>query len=407
MTADVPTMLAMIVVGSLLMAVCLAVVGSGRQGEGLGHWAAALLSSAIGHFLLMLRGQVPDMLSIVVANAFLVSVLVGMIAAIYRFQGRSVPWPWLFAPTVLVVMLFTGFIDSFAGRVGTMGVVIAFQALWALGVTLRGRRVTVGRGLWLVAAGMGLEVLTMGARALLPLFMGSGASDILHGSGLQTLTFMGNFGVVLVSSMGFIFMSRDRADEGNRVMAALDPLTGVANRRALIAALERDVAHALRTREPMALMMVDIDHFKAINDQYGHPVGDQVLCSVVEVLRQRVRAQDLVGRYGGEEFMVLLPDTGVAGAEQLARALCQAVQASRCPLDSAQGGSLGVTVSIGVVGGRLEPGDNGDTLIAAADRALYQAKENGRNRVAVATLLRAPPGGVAQSPHGPASPTRD
>ena len=185
-------------------------------------------------------------------------------------------------------------------------------------------------------------------------------------------------------------MSRDRADENNRVLAALDPLTGVANRRSLIAALDRDMARAQRMREPMALMMVDIDHFKDVNDRYGHPAGDRVLCSVVNVLRQRVRAQDLVGRYGGEEFMVLLPDTGLTGAQQLARALCKAVEESRCPADGVPGPGIAVTVSIGVFGGRLESGDSWDMLIAAADSALYQAKNNGRNRVEVATGLRRP-----------------
>jgi diguanylate cyclase (GGDEF)-like protein len=147
-------------------------------------------------------------------------------------------------------------------------------------------------------------------------------------------------------------------------------------------------------------MMVDIDHFKRVNDRYGHPAGDQVLCSVVNVLSERVRAQDLVGRYGGEEFMVVLPDTTLLGAEQLARELCKAVEESRCRIRAVGGAApdattdaalgIAVTVSIGVFGGRLEPGDSWDLLIAAADRALYQAKENGRNRVEVSTSLRRP-----------------
>ena len=125
-----------------------------------------------------------------------------------------------------------------------------------------------------------------------------------------------------------------------------------------------------------------------------------MLCSVVNVLSARVRSQDLVGRYGGEEFMVVLPDTTLAGAEQLARYLCRAVEESRCPVRtsgdagagaaSAEGQTIAVTVSIGVFGGRLEPGDSWDMLIAAADRALYEAKEKGRNRVEVATALRRP-----------------
>ena len=390
MAAHVPTMLAMIIASSLMMAASMAVVGWGRRRDGLGRWAAALLVNAIGHLLIMLRGLIPDVLSIVVGNLMLSSVFVGMIAAVYQFQGRPVRWPLLLAPPLLVLVFVSVFIDNFPARVSFVGLVIGLQALWALLAALSHRHATVGRGQWLLVAGLLLEAVVLGVRALVAISTHSEATNILQSSALQTLTFLATFSVVLVSSVGFVFMSRDRADENNRVLAALDPLTGVANRRSLIAALDRDVARAQRMREPMALMMVDIDHFKDVNDQYGHPAGDRVLCSVVNVLRQRVRAQDLVGRYGGEEFMVLLPDTGLTGAQQLARALCKAVEESRCPADGVPGPGIAVTVSIGVFGGRLESGDSWDMLIAAADRALYQAKNNGRNRVEVARGLRRP-----------------
>ena len=390
MAAHVPTMLAMIIASSLMMAASMAVVGWGRRRDGLGRWAAALLVNAIGHLLIMLRGLIPDVLSIVVGNLMLSSVFVGMIAAVYQFQGRPVRWPLLLAPPLLVLVFVSVFIDNFPARVSFVGLVIGLQAVWALLAALSHRHATVGRGQWLLVAGLLLEAVVLGVRALVAISTHSEATNILQSSALQTLTFLATFSVVLVSSVGFVFMSRDRADENNRVLAALDPLTGVANRRSLIAALDRDVARAQRMREPMALMMVDIDHFKDVNDRYGHPAGDRVLCSVVNVLRQRVRAQDLVGRYGGEEFMVLLPDTGLTGAEQLARELCKAVEESRCPADGVPGPGIAVTVSIGVFGGRLESGDSWGMLIAAADRALYQAKNNGRNRVEVATGLRRP-----------------
>ena len=390
MAAHVPTMLAMIIASSLMMAASMAVVGWGRRRDGLGRWAAALLVNAIGHLLIMLRGLIPDVLSIVVGNLMLSSVFVGMIAAVYQFQGRPVRWALLLAPPLLVLVFVSVFIDNFPARVSFVGLVIGLQAVWALLAALSHRHATVGRGQWLLVAGLLLEAVVLGVRALVAISTHSEATNILQSSALQTLTFLATFSVVLVSSVGFVFMSRDRADENNRVLAALDPLTGVANRRSLIAALDRDVARAQRMREPMALMMVDIDHFKDVNDRYGHPAGDRVLCSVVNVLLQRVRAQDLVGRYGGEEFMVLLPGTGLTGAEQLARELCKAVEESRCPADGVPGPGIAVTVSIGVFGGRLESGDSWDMLIAAADRALYQAKNNGRNRVEVATGLRRP-----------------
>lgn len=144
------------------------------------------------------------------------------------------------------------------------------------------------------------------------------------------------------------------------------------------------MSRAIRTREPLAVMMVDIDFFKHINDTHGHLAGDQVLRNVVDVIRHRIRAQDIVGRYGGEEFMVLLCDTTLQGARQLAEQLREAVQASFYPWN---GERLAVTVSVGVFGGRLEPGDGWDQLIHAADQALYRAKQGGRNRVEIAPTL--------------------
>ena len=201
---------------------------------------------------------------------------------------------------------------------------------------------------------------------------------------MQTLTFVATLAVSLVASMGFVFMSKERADETNRRLAALDELTGVANRRFIIAALDRDVGRAVRTRESMALMMVDIDHFKRINDTHGHLAGDQVLRHVVDVIRNRIRSQDIVGRYGGEEFLVVLADTSAQGALQVAEQLRAAIEGAHYVC---AGESLSVSVSIGVFGGRLEAGDSWDQLIHAADMALYRAKQMGRNRVEMALSL--------------------
>ena len=160
-----------------------------------------------------------------------------------------------------------------------------------------------------------------------------------------------------------------------------DPLTGLANRRHVRAVLEREIDRVARSGEAALLLILDIDHFKQVNDRHGHLAGDAVLRHVAGVLQQRVRAQDIVGRYGGEEFLVVLPDTGLDGAQHLALQLCRAVQTTPCVWRSE---TIAVTVSIGVFGGRLEPQDHWDLLLHAADSALYRAKEGGRNRVEVA-----------------------
>ncbi|HRM82961.1 MAG TPA: GGDEF domain-containing protein, partial [Acidovorax temperans] len=272
-------------------------------------------------------------------------------------------------------------------RVVVAGLLLSSMNLWLLSCLITRWKTMGGRGAWLVVGALGFQTLVFALRIGLVGISSWVGAELMQSSAVQTLTFMSTFAVVLVASMGFVFMARDRADEDNRRLAAVDSLTGVANRRAVIAALDRDVARSIRTHEPMALMMVDIDHFKNVNDRYGHPAGDKVLCSVVEVLRERVRSQDLVGRYGGEEFMVLLPDTTAKGGYLLAQQLCEAVQALRL---EHEGQPIPVTVSIGVYGGRLQPGDHWDMLISAADRALYEAKDRGRNRVEVVEALRRP-----------------
>ena len=140
---------------------------------------------------------------------------------------------------------------------------------------------------------------------------------------------------------------------------------------------------------------VDKERREWTGELVGHLAGDQVLRCVVDVIQHRIRAQDIVGRYGGEEFLVVLADTSAQGARQLAEQLRAAVQAAQC---AHAGESLGVTVSVGVFGGRLEPGDSWDQLIHAADMALYRAKQEGRNRVeTVEALGRVTRQGVADS----------
>jgi len=129
------------------------------------------------------------------------------------------------------------------------------------------------------------------------------------------------------------------------------------------------------------VMMADLDHFKRVNDQYGHPAGDVVLRGVSEVLRQTLRAPDVAGRYGGEELLVILPQTDAQGAAQMAERWRQAVEVSsfRAP----DGRNVGVTVSIGVASFSADQASP-DELVNSADEALYRAKHQGRNRVVVA-----------------------
>ena len=164
------------------------------------------------------------------------------------------------------------------------------------------------------------------------------------------------------------------------IRAATDGLTGLPNKRAVTDALKRTVAQASTTQAPLALLLIDLDHFKQVNDKRGHAVGDQVLANVGAVLRAVLRTQDFAGRNGGEEFAILLPDTEIADALAIAERIRTAIAEISLP-----GTDVDVTASIGVAG-FPDHASTQDRLERLADAALYLAKRQGRNRVELATV---------------------
>jgi len=159
--------------------------------------------------------------------------------------------------------------------------------------------------------------------------------------------------------------------------AMTDPLTALPNRRAYDAELARVAARSRRNRSPISVGVADIDHFKHVNDTYGHPVGDLVLCEVGKAIERAARGTDFVARTGGEEFGMLFPDTAIEMAGLVAERMRQAVEAT-C-VTAPDGACIRVTISIGLT--PLAPEAAPDAALACADGALYQAKDQGRNRV--------------------------
>ena len=176
-----------------------------------------------------------------------------------------------------------------------------------------------------------------------------------------------------------------QALEQIRQLATHDDLTGLLNRRAMLDRMQLEQRRSLRSGSPLLIAQLDIDHFKAVNDTHGHAAGDLVLQSFADTVRRNVRDTDVLARWGGEEFVLLLCDTPAADAVALMERLRQAVQAMQVPV--AQGGQpITVTVSIGLA--RHAPADPLAGTLERADRALYAAKAGGRNRVVPAPCLR-------------------
>ncbi len=163
--------------------------------------------------------------------------------------------------------------------------------------------------------------------------------------------------------------------------AHIDYLTGVSNRGYFMNQAELELSRAIRYNNPLSLYMLDIDFFKKVNDSHGHKVGDLVLVKLAEICRQTLREVDIIGRVGGEEFVILLPETDLVKATEVAERLRESIENAKVPMES--GLPLHFTVSIGVTS-LVSKDDNLDVLLSYADKALYQAKETGRNRVCVA-----------------------
>jgi diguanylate cyclase (GGDEF)-like protein len=163
------------------------------------------------------------------------------------------------------------------------------------------------------------------------------------------------------------------------LISRTDSLTGLHNRRHVEEYLTRLVSLARRNAEPIAVLIIDIDRFKSVNDGHGHDAGDAVLREVAARLVGSLRLEDMVGRWGGEEFLVVLPNTSIQGAAELAERLRRVVAEEPCGLPG--GGAMRVTISLGCAASVI---DDAETLVRSADAAMYQAKESGRDRVVAA-----------------------
>lgn len=175
-------------------------------------------------------------------------------------------------------------------------------------------------------------------------------------------------------------LQQARADkEQLEKLANFDSLTGLLNRQAIMGRLREAINRARRYREDLSLIMLDIDRFKSVNDRYGHLVGDDVLEKVATLIRGNIRNTDIAGRYGGEEFVIILPQTNLEAARVVAERIRRIVEAAK--MKDFAGNMFNITVSQGIA--EWQADDDIHSLISRADEALYKAKENGRNRVEI------------------------
>lgn len=197
---------------------------------------------------------------------------------------------------------------------------------------------------------------------------------------LYTMYYFAAPHLIVITVFAYHVLSRWRQREDEiRQLSLTDPLTHLSNRRSILSSLSLEHERSRRHGASFSILLVDLDHFKRINDSWGHPAGDQVLVEAAKTLKNSVRQNDHVGRYGGEEFLVILPGTDTEGAYQLAERCRE--QLERMKIFTADGSTLRITASMGLFCNEHLNAASAEKMLHYADEALYKAKEGGRNRV--------------------------
>jgi diguanylate cyclase (GGDEF)-like protein len=386
---------ATIVLMSTVMAVAMSVVlysahsSFPREIKGLKQWAISLVLLAFGSGIYASSsGVLGNILSPLCANAVILWGLGFGLIGTQMFYSRESSW-WLFHFVWGLGMIASGYYvivnPDYSGRLAIFSI-LAF-ALYSYQVVLiwgYGERhfSTVFFGVLML-----FQSVVVLIRGVLAMTHSSDDMTLFVGGAHQNLYLLTSHFMTLLLTVGFMTVATRRLQTILERRSTLDPLTQVLNRRGFTEVYAKE--HALMRREQtvMTMLSIDLDYFKAINDCYGHSTGDRVLSDVASVIAKALRASDHVARFGGEEFIVLLPATGLERAHHVAERIQTVLRAPRSETDSEQSAAAAAlppyTVSIGIAC-QVSPDEDLDNILLRADRALYCAKERGRDRIEVA-----------------------
>ena len=386
MTVDLRTLLLVVAAADVAVAVVLAAGAGRRLRFGIAPWIGSLFVRALAVTVLVARLE-PQAAVLVVSAALLSLSISFQASALLAYDGRRFP-EWAHTAVMAGVAIPFTIIGTdavntvlFGGLV--FGLLMGVLAAIAVQVRPTVQSRAVARGVLVITYAIGAFAFL--SRGLSAMMSAEPLQAFTNPSGLQSALFIAAVVAALVSTFGFLMLHKERADGEAVRMATIDPLTGAYNRRTFHDIAERELARARRAGQPLSIIMVDIDHFRPVNEQHGNRTGDEVLRHVADLIRTALRKEDMLVRYGGEEFLVMLPEVPGPGAVVVAGRIRKAVEADTLQLD---GKPVQLTVSVGV-SARLDEGPESiESLLARADEALALAKQRGRNRVVALSLGR-------------------
>jgi diguanylate cyclase (GGDEF)-like protein len=349
-------------------------------------WTASSFIAAAGAAVAMLRVMTHSLLPLLGAGTAMILALCLAAMGIQKFFDKPVSWRATWLTTGLSVAGLSFFIfayDSVPARITIFTIAQILPLALSVKLLLTPHEGRVNPGARLAAVVSLLIIAIYGFRLVGGI---AGSFSYMEFSPVQSAVILVLVFLSMALNFGFLLMAMDHLRSEVADLALLDDLTGVGNRRHLVQRLTEECARSERSNQPFALLVIDLDGFKGINDTFGHAAGDACLQHFTLMAQTRLRPGDMLGRSGGDEFCIVLPSSTLREGAMIAR---RVLEVCRADAEQCMGKDIPISVSIGVAQWTREMGAFPDRLIAAADHALYDAKKGGRN--CFATYEAAPP----------------
>lgn len=337
-------------------------------------WLAGCLLSVIGGAVLSLQGNEGALVPAIAGNGFVVFGFCLFWVGVRHFYGAGGGWKASALITIASMLCMIAAFESWNWRNVAYATAQSVPMLLAAAFLLRRPERKLGD--WIAASAMLIGVAGHAVETAMNFALMGGHTDrsfynVVESYALLCVIFSG-----VVWNFGFVIMAMDRLRSEIAELALRDELTGLPNRRLFLERLSAETMRSARTGRPFALFVIDLDRFKEINDQNGHAAGDAALRHLADALKNRLRPNDFIVRYGGDEFCVILPETTLQEAKSLAEAMVETARSTPLPW---QGRSIGLTISIGAtVWSKKQLADVG-RMLEQADQALYEVKRRGRD----------------------------